>query len=459
LKRIFTGASGLNTVDDPARIKFDPETGVSDLQLATDINIESNGRVSRRQGFSLLQAGNFHSLFCNGGDCFVGKDGLLYQVKGDLSLLGVRSGLSGGRISFSDTGKRVNYTNSTQNGVIENSVSSAWSKKGFEHPDELEPYYAAPVGSLTWFCGGRAFVAVGDTVFYSEVTEPGLFKLGTRHFRLDSTVIMGAPVKSGAFVSTAKKTYFINTAGERPRCDQIANYPAVANSACHDLAEGLRLGLQSPGLCSFWLSKTGVCVGMPDGAMVNMTESKVSLTGHDAGSGATLLMGPYLLGSYQDCVTLCTSIERGPLTEKAATQYTNHNFNSYCRFGDYYLAASAAGLYKIGGDSDNGTAISASFAPVLTDFGDSHPKRLWYLYFGLEAELDLQVTVTTDEGCSATKILSPTKTTQSRRRIKVLSNLSGRYWTVKVENLLGGDFSIDTIDVEYVARSHGLVNG
>jgi hypothetical protein len=271
---------------------------------------------------------------------------------------------------------------------------------------------------------------------------------------------MLAPVDGGIFISTERYIYFFRTGGERPVLERRTDYPAFKGSACFDYAEGLRMGAQAPGLCAFWRGSTGACVGFPDGSMINMTESKVAQPATcRTGDGASLLMGPYLIHTVNNSLTLCTNIEAGPLDAKATTQYTNHAFNSYCRFGNNYLAASSSGLYLLGGALDVAANIDAYFAPVMTDFGDGHPKRIRYLYFGYESADDLTVTVYADEQTGRAYTMTETKTGQQRRRLPIGKDGSGRYWTVKIANTAGCDFSIDTIDAAIISRSHGVING
>ena len=68
---IFSGTTGLNTVVDPVRLPYDSNAGVSDLGVAVNIKIDDSGRPGRVDGFVSLESGGFHSLFCDGGDCFV----------------------------------------------------------------------------------------------------------------------------------------------------------------------------------------------------------------------------------------------------------------------------------------------------------------------------------------------------------------------------------------------------
>lgn len=463
VKRIFSGSSGFNNVDDPVRIKFDPKTAISDLQHADNVRIDPSGRVTRRQGRSLISAGAFHSLFRSDGDCFTGKTTLLYQVLPDLTLRGVRSGLSGGRIRYTQHGDRTYYSNAAEKGVIENSVSSAWTAQEYVGPEDMIHRDGPPtrVGLLCMHKGSMYLTSADEpnVLYRSEPFQPGLYDRARSHWRFASPLLMIVSVDGGLFISDSRAIYFMNTQGERETLRRLTSYPALEYSECPQQASAREIGFDTSGMCAFWLAESGACVGLPDGSLVNMTEKKIRFP-EKYGHGATLLMEDFLIGTFGNCVTLCINTELGDPQEKAASQFTSYGFNSYAEVAGRYLGAGDSGLYAIEeGKDDSGTDIAAGFAPVMSDFGDSHPKRLRYLDFGYEADGDLQVTVTVDEQCEGTYILEAQKYDQKRRRLAINRNLSGRYWTIKVENLLGCDFSVDTIDAVWVSRPHGVVNG
>ena len=105
--RLARAITGLNNKVDPVRLRYDPEQGVSELSEATNITIDVTGRAQRRLGWNLVTAGEFHSIWCDGGDAFAIQEtpswGSIMLVAPDLSVSGVLSGLSKNkRMSFVD---------------------------------------------------------------------------------------------------------------------------------------------------------------------------------------------------------------------------------------------------------------------------------------------------------------------------------------------------------------------
>jgi len=288
---LLHGCTGLNTVVDPVRLPYDSKAGVSDLGVAVNIRIDETGRVSRVDGFSSVDTGSYHSLFCDGGDCFVGKGTALYQVGMDLSVTGVRSGLSGDRITYAQSGNRTYYSNGTQNGYIESGISRPWNKDDYLGPDSAKYFSAAPVGNHLAFAFSRMFVSEDDVLWWSEPFRNGLFNKAINFVRFSTKILMLKPVASGCFISDEKRTYFLRGTDPHQFIQEIvANYPAYEWSDAIDYVDGMEIGLDSSGLCAFWSSPEGAILGTANGQIVNMNKAKI-IYPEDGQSGASLIRG------------------------------------------------------------------------------------------------------------------------------------------------------------------------
>jgi hypothetical protein len=67
---------------------------------------------------------------------------------------------------------------------------------------------------------------------------------------------------------------------------------------------------------------------------------------------------------------------------KAVRSYSNFPFNSFIMLGTQFLAASAQGIYLMGGDTDAGTPIQARIRSGLLNFDTSKMKRIDRAYVG-----------------------------------------------------------------------------
>lgn len=133
----------------------------------------------------------------------------------------------------------------------------------------------------------------------------------------------------------------------------------------------------------------------------------------------------------------------------ASSQYIHYNFDAMCKFGDTYLGCNEAGIFALDGDSDNNIKIDAFFELLTTDFGIPNQKRIRKVYLGYEASGSLVLEVLDDGNNSRryTVESSLKDQRQSNAKISVGRDGKGRYWTFKVENINGCDFSLDSIDV------------
>lgn len=145
---------------------------------------------------------------------------------------------------------------------------------------------------------------------------------------------------------------------------------------------------------------------------------------------------------------------------KAPTQYTGVTFNSYANFNGYKLAASSSGLYEVCcGDSDEGSNIVSSFAPIKTDFGIKNVKRIRYVYLGVTTDEPLSLVLSTDSVSSRTFVIPANSDGDQKINVTIprYEGFKGRYWTFNILNTLGCRFSIDSIDVGIIILSERYV--
>lgn len=299
---LFRGTSGLNTVVDPVRLPYDRDTGISALAVAVNVVLDDTGRPSRRDGHGLvfddLPA---HSLFCDGGDCLFVAEDTLCQLLPDYTRVVLRTGLrDGARVDYAQVNADIYYTNTSQFGIVRSGgLHETWAGKPYVGPATNRVFSGPIPGEHIAFHAARVWLSTGQHAVYSEPFGWSWFDLTRNFVSLDSRVRMMKPVRDGMFMSSEKAIYFLK--GRDPKefeLLKVATYPALEWSVAIDLIEGLEIGLQIPGglggLCALWGSPAGICLGMPDGSMINMTRDKVVLP-ENLSAGASLLRGYNLI--------------------------------------------------------------------------------------------------------------------------------------------------------------------
>ena len=152
------------------------------------------------------------------------------------------------------------------------------------------------------------------------------------------------------------------------------------------------------------------------------------------------------------------------LTGVRPSQYSGYNFNSMCRFGDMYLGANEHGIFQLEDgefdypDGTTRTEITAYFGLPTSDWGVPNPKTIRRLHVGYESDGPLTVTITpSDRGVQIRKTLNPPEDHERQGFASVdgRSDFYARYWSVRIENSIGSDFSIDAIEAVMVVLGTG----
>ena len=130
--------AGLNNVLRPERT--DPKY----LKEATNIDIDKSGGIKKRLGYSLVESGDYHSLWSDGSDCLAVKDETLVRINSDLSTDTILTGVTSS-LSFDKIGGKVYFTGTSVNGCIEGNSAIPW---GIAEPNP-KPTLVPTSGGLT----------------------------------------------------------------------------------------------------------------------------------------------------------------------------------------------------------------------------------------------------------------------------------------------------------------------
>ena len=136
------------------------------------------------------------------------------------------------------------------------------------------------------------------------------------------------------------------------------------------------------------------------------------------------------------------------LSSLSVTQFCDYSYNSFFEIAGKYYGASDAGIFELTGNTDNGTNIDSFFELVLSDFGISNMKRIRSVYVGGESDGALTLTVKNDENNLRLYVLNLTSgNKQSGAKVGVGRDGISRYWQVRIDNVSGCYFAVDSIEV------------
>ncbi|MFV0437500.1 MAG: hypothetical protein ACK5PS_08940 [Desulfopila sp.] len=293
---LFAAAAGINNLLDNVRTPKDLESGLVDLVSGVNITLDESGRPNRRSGRSLLVGGDFHSLFATESDCYVGVDDALYRVGTDLSLTGVRDGMTRSRIAFVETPRGILYANGVDRGRLVEGRSLIWKSGEYVGPETTRQFSGPPAGirHLEYFAG-RIFAAMGNQLVWSEPFAEDLWDMARNFLPLPSPIRMIKSVDTGLFVSDEDTTWFLPGTDPQEFTQRPAGLlPAFEWSALQGLVPMSDLGLDGVANIAVWTSPFGLTLGLPDGSLVFPVRDRIEVpAGFHA--GATVRDGRNLL--------------------------------------------------------------------------------------------------------------------------------------------------------------------
>ena len=264
------------------------------LTEAENVDISSSLSVSRRSGFSLADAGDFHSLWSNkdGTTSLAVKNGGLVRIKPDLSIENIIS-IGVLPVSYADTGAGIYLSNGDvtvrYNGVTADVLARAgtykWPTRNAIDPDEEDAFYdAPPPGELLVWMFGRLWIVVDGGIYYSRPFQPDSFDLRNDYIDLPG-ITMLAPVDDGFYVATGEEAFF--HVGGNPKdpggLREVCNYGAVARTALE--TNSSFFGYEKlTGRVVVWESDRGKVLGANSGQVLEMTSKHVSQEIADLGA-------------------------------------------------------------------------------------------------------------------------------------------------------------------------------
>jgi hypothetical protein len=136
-------------------------------------------------------------------------------------------------------------------------------------------------------------------------------------------------------------------------------------------------------------------------------------------------------------------------TDTSATStYESYPFNSYALFDGAYFGMKSDGLFKLEGDNDNGTAISASVSFGKQNFGSAFKKRMTAAYIGLSSTGKMYLKITDGAGVENIYAARRSDDYLRQQRVDVGRGIEASYLTFELFNKAGADFELATVEFQ-----------
>jgi hypothetical protein len=132
----------------------------------------------------------------------------------------------------------------------------------------------------------------------------------------------------------------------------------------------------------------------------------------------------------------------------AVGQSDGLSFDSFAVIDGKLYGSSASGIFLMEGPTDAGTEIDAFFTIFSTDLGVNVKKRIRSIYLSGNSEGSLKVTpvMDNDEG-KEYSIVADGPTQFKSHKVAVDRDERGFFIGVKIANVDGADFAINSIDI------------
>ena len=266
-----TNFRGINNRLEPVEIQPQgkPQTGQSSFTVTgTNIDINNLGMPTRRKGFAAASysGSTIHSLWSNGQICLFVEGVDLKRLQSDFSASFIRASVGGARMRYvSPVGDTVYFTNTSIIGQIKAGVDTAFSVPTATYKIPMPPGHL-----IEWF-NGRLYVARQGQIWFSDAMYPGQTDYRRNFKQLGGYISLLRWVPGGLFVSDSCATYFMG--GLDPKefnLVKVHDQPAILGT--DTVLDGCLLGgLDLAGRVLLWLTPQGICLGMPGGAVKNLT--------------------------------------------------------------------------------------------------------------------------------------------------------------------------------------------
>ena len=292
---VFRTTPGLVTTRDEFGFEYNPDS--TPLTSCSNVDVTDSGKIRMRGGWETWVAtslGAAHSAFPGAYRlAFVEGDALsVMDEHGTVTRL--RTVTESLPMSFvDDMYGRIFYTNTAENGYIENDIAYNWvlatPRTG---PSTYKQYEYPPKGHLLGRMGSRTVVAYENYLFLSEPYNPFSYNLAECTIPIDSPARMIREVSDGVWVSSGTAIFYFN--GRDPKTlDPIRRHPRPAVRGTDVEYPSTEILEEVLGLGVMVTAEDAILYLTDDGRVINMTNLAVDIPAGATGS-AMVVDGRYI---------------------------------------------------------------------------------------------------------------------------------------------------------------------
>lgn len=266
------GFTGINNRLPADRIKSTPTDDLPfvDLSAAVNVDLDDSGKPSRRDGYALHQAiAGAHDGFSAYGICVYVKGGILYRfvpvtkVSTPLASVGNDS-----KMRYFPAIGRIFFSNDVVVGEVRDGTGALFGTPSVAFKAPL------PAGQAIAHHKARLYVAKDKVLWISDVKPLSRVDLRYGFKQFPDPIRFIAPSVDGVYIGTDKAMFF-GPGGNPLKMPFVKVSDAGGKDVpvqCLD-ASAIK-GLQIEGVFPIFTTDDGVCMGLPQGQLLNLTEDK-----------------------------------------------------------------------------------------------------------------------------------------------------------------------------------------
>lgn len=267
--------------------------GPGDFETAVNIDLDDAGQVHRRRGFTLVSAGNYHSVFTTRRAIYGVKNTALGIINPDYTFTEIQAAVGSEALAYVQVEDNVYFSSPTASGVISaDGVVGAWgavvdagqwispvvnptSTLGAIRGRQLG---APPMATALAYLNGRIYLAHRRTVWATELYLYALVDKTRNFLQFESDITVLGSASDGLYVGTQDAVWFLSGTFREMRRVQVSQYGALPGSLVYVPAgmfspETAPSG-ESPDAVLF-MTNSGLVVGLDSGVTRNLTQDRI----------------------------------------------------------------------------------------------------------------------------------------------------------------------------------------
>jgi hypothetical protein len=257
-----------------------------DLARARNVDLDDAGQIRRRRGYTVVAAGNYHSLWtANDGTVYGVKNGALGIIRPNFSFETLKPQAGPDPIAYVQVADEVFFSSLSVSGIIRDGTVSDWGAQvspGEWHSPVVMPTTTLPdiEGKLLGkpphatalaYHNGRIYLANGRTLWATELYLYRYVDKTRTYLQFESDITALGTVTDGIYVGTEDRVYFMSGPLSAMQRIQVLDSGALPRSMINISADVIRENPSATRSAVVFMTSDDAYVGQDNGMVYGLT--------------------------------------------------------------------------------------------------------------------------------------------------------------------------------------------